>query len=156
MNTQLAPKEKSTPLPPILAGNTTPVIRRRVEHFFFSVASLFEAWVARRHSPHTQRAYREDVMAFARFMGMDWPQDATALLRSRLTWRNRVVFIPDSKTPTGVGEVPLTKMAAEAFRRQIELAGPGTLLFPSEDNRTGHQTEFKRAWRTALKKAGVP
>jgi len=39
---------------------------------------------------------------------------------------NRVVFIADSKTPTGVAEVPLTDIAVEAFRSQIEIAGPGT------------------------------
>ena len=58
---------------------------------------------------------------------------------------NKVVFIPDSKTPTGVADVPLTEMAVEAFRSQIELAGPGQWLFPSDGNKTGHQTEFKRA-----------
>src|SRR5438105_1779970 len=40
---------------------------------FFSAASLFEAWVTRRKSAHTQRAYREDVMSFVRFAGIDWP-----------------------------------------------------------------------------------
>jgi len=34
---------------------------------------LFEAWVARRNSAHTQRAYREDVMSFVKFAGIDWP-----------------------------------------------------------------------------------
>ena len=34
---------------------------------------------------------------------------------------NAVVWIPDSKTPTGVGEVPLTDLAVEAFRDQIWL-----------------------------------
>ena len=37
---------------------------------------------------------------------------------------NKVVFIADSKTSTGVAEVPLTEIAADAFRSQIELAGP--------------------------------
>jgi integrase len=67
-----------------------------------------------------------------------------------------VVFIADSKTPTGVAEVPLTDLAIEAFRSQIELAGPGPWLFPSAGNRTGHQTEFKKTWRTTLRKASVP
>ena len=40
--------------------------------------------------------------------------------------------------------------------RQVELAGPGPWLFPSDGNRTGHQTEFKKAWGTTLRKAGVP
>jgi len=80
MNTQLATKKHSSGLPPILAGQVTPDVRKRVEQFFFSVASCFEAWVARRQSRHTQRAYREDVMAFVRFMGIAWPEQATALL----------------------------------------------------------------------------
>lgn len=67
-------------LPPILAGRDTPAVRERVQHFFSSVASIFEAWVARRQSPHTQRAYREDVMAFVKFAGIEWPDQATALL----------------------------------------------------------------------------
>jgi hypothetical protein len=74
-----APRQGAA-LPPILAGATTSAISRRVEHFFSSVASIFESWVSRRQSPHTQRAYREDVMAFVKFMGMAWPEQATSLL----------------------------------------------------------------------------
>src|SRR3954471_8832138 len=68
-------------LPAILAGSTTPAIRARVEDFFSSLASIFESWVARRQSRHTQRAYREDVMAFVNFMNLSWPDDAMQLLR---------------------------------------------------------------------------
>ena len=57
---QLAAKTQPA-LPPILAGNASPDMRKRVEQFFFSAASLFEAWVSRRKSAHTQRAYRADV-----------------------------------------------------------------------------------------------
>jgi site-specific recombinase XerD len=80
MTTQLARKENREGLPPILAGATTPAVRKRVEQFFFSVGILFESWVTRRQSPHTQRAYREDIMSFVKFMGMAWPEQATALL----------------------------------------------------------------------------
>ncbi len=80
-NTQLVAKENPPDLPPILAGRATPDVRKRVEQFFFSVASIFEAWVARRQSAHTQRAYREDIMAFVKFMGIEWPGQAPQLLR---------------------------------------------------------------------------
>jgi integrase/recombinase XerC len=79
MATSLVPKIQSSALPPILAGNTTLVMRQRVHQFFSSLASLFESWVTRRKSPHTQRAYREDVMSFVKFMGLAWPAEATAL-----------------------------------------------------------------------------
>lgn len=57
-------------LPPILAGQYTPETQERVEQFYFSVAAIFETWVKRRRSRHTRRVYREDVMAFVRFMGI--------------------------------------------------------------------------------------
>jgi site-specific recombinase XerD len=67
-------------LPPILAGQFTPDTQERVERFYFSVAAIFETWVKRRQSRHTRRAYREDVMAFVRFIGIAWPQDCASLL----------------------------------------------------------------------------
>jgi integrase/recombinase XerC len=67
-------------LPPILSGSSTPAVRKRVEQFYFSIASIFESWVQRRKSPHTQRAYREDVMSFVKFLGLAWPGQATSLL----------------------------------------------------------------------------
>ena len=79
--TQLATKGRQAGLPAILVGTQTPAVRRRVEAFFFSVASCFEAWVSRRRSPHTQRAYREDIMSFVKFMGLAWSDQATELLR---------------------------------------------------------------------------
>src|SRR4051794_1225389 len=80
MSTQLVPARQPD-LPAILAGSTTPAIRARVKEFFSSLASIFESWVGRRQSRHTQRAYREDVMAFVKFMGLTWPNDAVDLLR---------------------------------------------------------------------------
>lgn len=65
-------------------------------------------------------------------------------------------FIADSKTPTGVAEVPLTDIAAEAFQSQMEVAGPGPWLFPSSKSPTGYQTNFKKTWERTLRKAGIP
>src|ERR1051325_1723746 len=92
--TQLA-AQRHPALPPILAGNATPDMRKRVEQFFFSAASLFEAWVSRRKSAHTQRAYREDVMSFVKFAGIDWPDQAIALysvsVKDVLSFREHLV-----------------------------------------------------------------
>jgi len=67
-------------LPPILAGRITPEVKERVEQFYFSVAAIFETWVTRRQSKHTQRAYREDIMAFVNFAGIRWPEESSRLL----------------------------------------------------------------------------
>jgi site-specific recombinase XerD len=82
-------------LPPILTGSTPGRIEERVEQFFLSVAQIFEAWVARRTSKHTQRAYRQDVMAFVAFRQIAWPEDATTLFRTSVAdvhaWRDHLV-----------------------------------------------------------------
>jgi site-specific recombinase XerD len=71
-------------LPPVIAGSHTPEVERRVENFFQSVAAIFEAWVNRRKSDHTRRAYRGDVMAFVAFCGWAWPEDSSKMLRASI------------------------------------------------------------------------
>jgi len=79
-----APARAPAALPPALAGTLTPEVERRVAHFYHSVGSIFESWVARRSSPHTQRAYRADVMAFVRWLGLAWPVQSLELLRASI------------------------------------------------------------------------
>jgi integrase len=104
------------------------------------------------HAP----AYLRNVIQIITETGLRVYKELAAMKKEQVDLPNKVVFIEDSKTPTGVADVPLTDIAVEAFRSQIELAGPGPWLFPSDGNRTGHQTEFKGSWRTTLRRAGVP
>ena|GEM_PF-547749 len=67
-------------LPAILAGHAAPGVAGRVEQFYSSIAEIFERWVTRRTSPHTQRAYREDIMAFVKFAGIEWPRESHKML----------------------------------------------------------------------------
>lgn len=79
----VAPIVESTParrLPPVLAGNLTPEVQARVEHFYSSVSDIFERWVRRCRSPHTRRSYRDGVMSFVRYLGLVWPSEAAGLL----------------------------------------------------------------------------
>jgi len=82
-------------LPPILTGNSPGRVEERVDKFFLSVEDIFEAWVARRSSHHTQRAYRQDVMAFIRFMEIQWPAGAPGMFRISVAdvhaWRDHLV-----------------------------------------------------------------
>ena len=70
--------------------------------------------------------------------------------------QNAVVWIPDSKTPNGVAEVPLSSLAIQAFISQMAITGEGPFLFPSDRNRSGHQTTFKTVWRKTLRRAKIP
>lgn len=69
---------------------------------------------------------------------------------------NATVWIPDSKTPNGVAEIPLTPLAVEAFKNQIRVSGTGSFLFPSDKNPSGHHKILKTAWQKTLKRAGIP
>lgn len=81
-------------LPPVLAGHATPEIRERVKHFYGGVAEIFQRWVTRRASWHTQRAYRSDVLSFVAAMGWTWPADAPRLLTASIAdvqrWRDQM------------------------------------------------------------------
>ena len=76
--------------------------------------------------------------------------------KDQVDLENAVVWIPDSKTPNGIAEVPLTKIAVGAFRDQIRIAGPSPWLFPSDENPSGHQKGLKTVWRAVLRRAKVP
>jgi integrase len=76
--------------------------------------------------------------------------------QAQVNLENSLVWIPDSKTPNGIAEVPLTELAVSAFRDQMKLAGAGPYLFPSDLNPAGHQTTFKTAWSASLRRAKVP
>src|SRR5262249_3250588 len=78
--TELVPViEPVRELPPILVGRTTEAVEAQVRSFYDSVAQIFERWVTRRSSQHTQRAYRQDVLSFVEFLGLKWPEESTRL-----------------------------------------------------------------------------
>ena len=99
--------------------------------------------------------YLRNVIRIITETGLRVYKELAPMRKEEVDLANAVVWIPDSKTPTGVGEVPLTDMAVEAFRGQILLAGPGPWLFPSGRNPRGYQASFKKVWRTTLERAGV-
>ena len=62
-----------------------------------AVARIFEAWVARRVSRHTRRAYRQDVRSFIAFQTIAWPDDAIRLLQTSVAdvhaWRDHLITL---------------------------------------------------------------
>src|SRR5689334_13799331 len=82
-------------LPPILQGAATPELASRVERFYSQIHEAFERWVERRESPHTQRAYRGDVLSFIRFFRLRWPEESWGLLRVAVVdvhrWRDHLI-----------------------------------------------------------------
>jgi integrase len=88
--------------------------------------------------------------------GLRVKKELLPMKKNQIDFINAVLWIPDSKTPNGVAEIPLTKLALDAFRDQVAISGNGEFLFPSGLNKNGHLRSLRTAWRKALKRAGVP
>jgi integrase len=104
------------------------------------------------HAPEHLR----NVVRIITETGLRVYKELMPMKKDQVDLENAVVWIPDSKTPNGVAEVPLTSLSAQAFEDQIRIAGPGPYLFPSDKNPSGRQTTLKTVWRKTLKRANVP
>ena len=101
-STELVPVTTTQPeLPPILVGRYTPAVEVQVRSFYGSVADIFERWVTRRQSLHTQRAYRQDVMDFVQFLDIRWPEEAPGSSRARSprSWPSAIAWSPRPRPP---------------------------------------------------------
>jgi len=104
------------------------------------------------HAP----VYLRNVIRIITETGLRVYRELTPMKQDQVDLENAVVWIPDSKTPNGIGEVPLTDLAVAAFNDQLRVAGEGTFLFPSDLNPVGYQQTFKTAWAATLRRAKVP
>ncbi len=105
-----------------------------------------------RHAPE----YLRNVIRVITETGLRVNKEVLPMRKEQADLANATVWIPDSKTPNGVAEVPLPPIAVEALRNQIALAKPGDYVFPNERNPRVHQKSLKRVWHATLKKAGIP
>jgi integrase len=83
-------------------------------------------------------------------------QELMPIKKELLDLANATAWIPDSKIPNGVAEVPLTPLALEAFRDRMRLSPCSPYLFPSDENPSGHQRSLKSAWHATVRRAQVP
>jgi integrase len=100
--------------------------------------------------------YLKNVIMIISEMGLRPYKELMPMRKEQVDLENRLVHIPDSKTPNGEGDMPMTEVARLAFRDQIEEAGESAYLFPSpRKGRAPHMTNLRKVWTTTLKKAGV-
>src|SRR5439155_17402508 len=83
-------------------------------------------------------------------------KELTPMKKDQIDPVNATVWVPDSKTPNGIAEIPPTPLAAEAFKSQMRNSGTGPFLFPSDKNPSGHHKNLKTVWRKTSKRAGIP
>jgi integrase len=88
--------------------------------------------------------------------GLRVKKELLPIRKSQIDFLKAVVWIPDSKTPNGVAEIPLSEVALDAFQKQVAISGTGESLFPSDLNAKGHLRSVRTAWRETLRRAGIP
>ena len=99
--------------------------------------------------------YLRNVIRIITETGLRVYKELTPMRKDQVDLVNAVVWIPDSKTPNGVAEVPLSALAVEAFKSQMAISGDGLFLFPSDRHPGQHQTTLKTVWRKTLRRAKV-
>jgi integrase len=100
--------------------------------------------------------YLRNVVRIITETGLRVYKELAPMRKNQVDLSNAVVWIPDSKTPNGTAEVPLTPLAIEAFRRQMAITPESPFLFPSDRNSRGYQATFKTVWSKTLRRAKVP
>jgi len=115
----------------------------------------YVTWSEQQEIEFSAPDYLRNVVRIVTETGLRIYKELTPMKKEQLDLENMTVWIPDSKTPNGIAEVPLTEIAAEAFRKQIALSGSSPFLFPSDENPDGHQKTFKTVWHATLRRARV-
>jgi integrase len=103
----------------------------------------YVTWSEQQKIESSAPGYLRNVIRIVTETGLRIYKELASMKKEQLDLENRTVWIPDSKTPNCVAEVPLTEIAVEAFRSQVALSGPGEYLFPSDENSDGYQKTFK-------------
>jgi integrase len=128
--------------------------------FPVAVKGLFRphyvSWSEQQRLEAEAPVYLRNVIRIITETGLRVYNELAPMKKDQVDIENRVVWIPDSKTPNGIGEVPLTELAQAAFEDQLRVAGEGPYLFPSYKGKRGHQVTFKTAWAATLRRAKVP
>ena len=103
-------------------------------------------------------SYLRNAVCILAEMGLRPYKELMPMRKSQVDLENRLVHIPDSKTPNGEGDMPMTAVALKAFQAQCGEVSGSEYLFPtpSKTARKPYITNLKKIWRATLGKAGVP
>jgi len=131
-------------LPPILDGYYTVSVEEKVRRFILNVPEMLERWINRRTSPHTQRAYRQDLFTFIGCTNLRWPEDATGLFAVTVgqvhAYRDWMVKRGDApktinrRLSSLSGFFKFLREVAAEMRLPIQVANPAEKDFVARDN----------------------
>jgi integrase len=100
----------------------------------------------------------KNIVVIMTEMGLRPYKELMPMTKSQLDLENSLVHIPDSKSPSGEGDMPMTDLVRGAFLSQIEATPGSEYLFPAlkKKTRKPYIKSLKTAWRSTLRRAGIP
>ena len=103
-------------------------------------------------------SYMRNVVVILSEMGLRYKKELLPMKKAQIDLGNGVVHIADSKTAHGIGDMPMTAIAREAFERQINETPGSEYLFPTPKigAKKPYITNLRKVWAGTLKRAGVP
>ena len=96
-----------------------------------------------------------DIVILMRDTGMRNQRELYRVRIENLDWENRVIFVPESKTPEGRRLVPMSRRVLELLRTRCGTRAEGW-VFPSKRSAAGHLCSIDRLFREARQQAGLP
>lgn len=96
-----------------------------------------------------------DVVILIRDTGMRNERELYRIRLEHLDWKNRIIFVSDSKTEEGRRRVPMSQRVFELLRTRCGTRTEGW-LFPAKRGKTGHLTTLGKRFREAREKAHLP
>jgi integrase len=95
------------------------------------------------------------IVILMRDTGMRNERELFRMRIENLDWQNRVIFVPDSKTPEGRRLVPMSSRVFEILQNRCQARQEGW-VFPSQRSASGHLRSICNLFRKARNKAGLP
>lgn len=102
--------------------------------------------------------YLKNIIVIMTETGLRPFKELMPMLKSQVDLENSLVHISDSKTPSGITDMPMTGPARQAFKAQIEATPGSEYVFPSPNRRAKkpYFTALRKPWANTLRRAGVP
>jgi integrase len=90
-------------------------------------------------------------------MGLRPYKELMPIKKSQIDLENSLAHISDSKTSNGIGDMPMTELARQVFKAQMEAKPDSEYVFPrlTRKGKKPYIGSLKKVWRTTLRRAGV-
>jgi integrase len=96
----------------------------------------------------------QDIVILVRDTEMRNERELYRMRIENLDWKNRVIFVPDSKTPEGRRHVPMSNRVHDVLAKRCAGRREGW-VFPSKRAECAHLTTLGKGFREARRKDGL-